>query len=56
VVADVEVAGSAGRWWWRTVAADDELDAQHFVGVAHYAFGEGKVEVDPYDGEDETKG
>jgi len=56
VVADIEVAGSARRRWGRTVAADDELDAQHFVGVAHDAFGEGKVEVDPYNGEDKTKG
>ena len=38
------------------MAADDEVDAEHLVGVADNAFWERKVEVDPYDGEDEAEG
>lgn len=56
VVADVEVAGGAGGRRRRAVAADDEVDAEHLVGVADNAFWERKVEVDPYDGEDEAEG
>lgn len=56
VVAHVEVTGGSRRRWRGTVAADDELDAQEFVGVADDAFGEREVEVDPDDGEDEAKG
>lgn len=56
MVANVEVAGGARGRRRGAVAADDELDAEHFVGVANNALREGEVEVDAYDGEDEAEG
>lgn len=56
VVADVEVAGGAGRGWRGALATDYEVDAEELVGVADYALGEWEVEVDAEDGECEAEG
>ena len=55
VVADVEVAGGAWGRRRRRVAADDQVDAEHRVGVADDPFWEGEVEVDSENGESESE-
>lgn len=55
MVADVEVTGGARGGGRRWVSSDNELDAEHGVGVGHDALREWEIEVDADDGEDEAE-
>lgn len=55
MIAHVEVSRSPRGWGRRLIATDDEVDAEHTIGVAYDTLGEGEVEVDPNEGQHEAK-
>lgn len=55
MIAHVEVPRSPGGWGRRGISTDYEVDAEHTIGVPYNALGEGEVEVDTNEGQNEAK-